>query len=230
MRGGGNALGVSSSCGWQGGQEGVKSEISLGFLKTAAGLASKFENANASRDASSHLTWAEKVLRLGRERLDTTSSRAESSPELPSCTTKRPGELKQLENICFVLFFLIFPRLFSAWKISQATLLQNQRRAYISHSSELGAPQAAVLMPAPCHSQGVSAVLGSLTSCCWTPRSLPLKDNQQTFAGICCCFFFFFFPSQLWLPEFKCEAPFCQRNINPLSSELLFPINHSPPG
>lgn len=164
----------------------------------------------------------------GRERLGTTSSRAESRPELPSCMPNLSGELKQLENVCFVLFFLIFPRLFSAWKISQATLLQNQRRAYISHSSELGAPQAAVLMPAPCHSQGVSAVLGSLTSCCWTPRSLPLKDNQQTFAGICC--FFFFFPSQLWLPEFKCEAPFCQRNINPLSSELLFPINHSPPG
>lgn len=49
MRGGGDALGVSSSCGWQGGQEGVKSEISLGFLKTAAGLASKFENANCSQ-------------------------------------------------------------------------------------------------------------------------------------------------------------------------------------
>lgn len=40
----------------------------LGFSRTAAGLDGKFENANAPRDASSHLSWAEKVLRLGRER------------------------------------------------------------------------------------------------------------------------------------------------------------------
>lgn len=43
------------------------------------------------------------------------------------------------------VLYLIFPGLFSTWKISQPALLQEHRNACIKHSAELGTPWAAVL-------------------------------------------------------------------------------------
>lgn len=48
------------------------------------------------------------------------------------------------------MFYLILLGLFSIWKISQPTLLQDHRNACINPSAELGAPLAAGLMSS-CH-------------------------------------------------------------------------------